>query len=579
VEFSSYNKQAGKGLASPVTVDGPIRAAKDAFKRDVIHRHIAEEELSTGSMMSWMQSVRQRMRYDAEKIRLDHQRFVSSSVGIEEERRRVIAAQFPVTRDRGEFLGSGDRAGDEATCARLDELLAKFRDLTSLAPKCIVRAPGRVNLIGEHCDYNSFPVIGVATRQGTLLVGAQSLDPRVSVMHVDAANFGAGSFGTNGRGVVWEGEQADWCSYVSWGWTAMMENIGAGGRKAGRGCGARVLVSGDLPRAAGLGSSSSLVTASAMMAARLNRVRLGREELALVAAEGERVGAGTRGGAVDHTVSMCGVKAAAVLVSFSPKLEAVTMPLPRSASFVVVNSGVHAFKGQHDGTKALFNTRVIECRVGAAIVARRLRTHLSVTVSTPGQLFNMERAGGRAASVGRLIERVSTVLGPTEALTLDEAVAELGLERESAEWKERFLLGIEVDPGVRLEVGRRMAHVLSEAERVERFRAVLESFAGEDSGGDEGGVIGELGALLSASHVSLRDNYACSIREVDALVEFCVGQGSVGSRITGAGWGGCVLSLVPDQFLSSFLSSLRGRLGHAAVFVAEPSAGASVLAM
>lgn len=432
-------------------------------------------------------------------------------------------------------------------------------------------------------------MIGIATRAGTLIAGAPSLEPRVAIFHEESGICGAASFDTSGHNVLEDTAHSGWARYVSWGWAGMIGSIHKGtrsGRSGSCGSGAKLMVSGNLPRAAGLASSSSLVTASAIMAARMNRTRLGREELALVAAEGERVGAGTRGGAVDHTVSMCAAKSKAVHVSFTPKLETSTMPVPGSASFVVVNSGVHAFKGQHDGTKMLFNTRVIECRVGSALVARRLRTHLALSVSTPGQLYNAEKSGEHdVATMSDLIRRVGTVLGADEWISVAEAAAELDLRLDSAEWKDRFLLGLEgFEPSAALRIGRRLSHVFGEARRVEQFQSILGSSAVDDQSSDASAssdacIIRRLGEILSESHASLRDLYECSAREVDELVEFCLASGSAGSRIIGAGWGGCTLSLVSDKKLGSFLSKLRNRCGDEAVFVAKPCEGAYVLSL
>lgn len=570
LDFSAYDTGVGKNLAHPINVDGRALAMKSSFKQAMIYREIDRENSEYQFMAAWMLSLRENNRYDKARILDDHRRFVSTTEGIEEDRRRVVAAQYPVTRDVETFIcgASAEETG------RFSELLSHFHEWTGSPPKCVVRAPGRVNLIGEHCDYNDFGVIGIATKQGTYIAGGHSENEEVSVLHMENASCGAGSFDRKGLSVA-EGS-GDWTQYVAWGWAAMMRSSHIPkSNSTGSAC---LLVSGDLPRAAGLGSSSSLVTASALTAARLSRVRLGREELALIAAEGERVGAGTRGGAVDHTMSMCGVSSSATLVSFSPKLETRTLRIPAGASFVVVNSGVKAFKGQHDGTKILFNTRVIESRIGAALVARRLKTHLAKTVSTPGQLYNMERAAGRVTSVGELLARVRTVTSIKDEIVLLDAMRELELSEDSSEWRKRFLMDLTFDPTTCLKVGRRLEHVFSEADRVDQFRNLLESESKDDGSQDED-VVRRLGAMVSASHASLRYNYECSVAEVDELVQYCLDSGSAGSRITGAGWGGCVLSLVPRAAVAVFVARLRERVGKSSVFVAEPSAGACVLAM
>jgi galactokinase len=127
-----------------------------------------------------------------------------------------------------------------------------------------------------------------------------------------------------------------------------------------------------------------------------------------------------------------------------------------------------------------------------------------------------------------------------------------------------------------------LRHVFSEAARVERFREILTRQnveSSQDSDMEESKNIHELGRILSASHASLRDQYECSCFEVDDLVESCLRQGSVGSRITGAGWGGCVLNLVPQDKLSGFVDVFGALLGKDSVFEVVASAGASVLSL
>jgi galactokinase/tRNA pseudouridine(38-40) synthase len=584
LEFDSYNKQVGRDLLIPIAVDGTILEKKNDFKQNVIYRDIAAQEMISHPIETWIQSLATKWKVDTDSIMRDHHQFIVTSEGIANAQNEKVANQFPVTQSVAEFF-TGDRNAiiDPHDQERLNELLAAFDERFHMSAKQVVRTPGRVNLIGEHCDYNDFPVIGVATRQGTLIASSDCSDRNVSVQHLDRIQFASGSFTSVGDMCIEkEGQScpnAEWIRYVSWGWKAFV-NSRISVKRTARPCGALLLVSGDLPRAVGLGSSSSLVTAATLMCARLNRTRMGREETALTAAEGERRGAGTRGGAVDHTVSMCGVKGCAVFVTFSPKLETSTLQLPHGCSFVVVNSGVKAFKGQNEVTKTLYNTRVAECRIGSALVARRLHIHLSRTVSSPGQMYNMAKAGGQVSSVRELHDRMLSVLGPDEEITFEAAVSEIGLS--VVEVRNRFFLGTEfADP--RFKIGKRLRHVFSEAARVDRFRDLLSRDWADvpliPEVQRDSAVIDELGHILSASHTSLRDQYECSCPEVDRLVAYCMDHGSVGSRITGAGWGGCILSLVPSENLSSFVDALGSRLGRDSVFVVDANAGSSVLSL
>lgn len=123
-------------------------------------------------------------------------------------------------------------------------------------------------------------------------------------------------------------------------------------------------------------------------------------------------------------------------------------------------------------------------------------------------------------------------------------------------------------------------HVFSEAQRVYKFRDAckLESAAL---------IFEELGNLMNQSHESCRDLYDCSCEELDQLVQICRKSGAFGSRLTGAGWGGCVVSLIPKDNLESFLKSVKEKyydknerlknLFTESAFSTKPSDGISII--
>ncbi|CAG5080695.1 Similar to Galk2: N-acetylgalactosamine kinase (Rattus norvegicus) [Cotesia congregata] len=126
---------------------------------------------------------------------------------------------------------------------------------------------------------------------------------------------------------------------------------------------------------------------------------------------------------------------------------------------------------------------------------------------------------------------------------------------------------------------KRIKHVLSEAERVLEFKSICQS-----SDDDQ---LTRLGKLMNESHESLRDLYQCSHKSVDLLVEMALECGALGARITGAGWGGCVVALTTKDKVESFVNDLKQRQRtfnggvrtncvENAIFVTEPRAGAAI---
>lgn len=568
--FEHYNSRHGHVLELPISADA-FAQSKEDFKLNRIYNKIAERERNERILETWVKTSNQKLQYKAEEIAELHKKFVVTDEGREEQRRAHIASLYPIRTGLKTFL---DCENDKALWLA-DELKATFRRRYGIEASFLARAPGRVTLIGEHLDYNGLPVISTATTQGTMVAGCLDDTEIIEVGHLESAKYAAGqlrasgvrmSIDTNGKGTDVD---ENWLQYVSWGVKALMGSLNASKRTVKGG--GRLLVGGDLPRAGGLASSSSLVTVAALVAARLNRRRIPKQELALHAAKGERLGAGTKGGALDHTTCMCGVRGGALQISFTPDLGITEFSIPDGASLVAVDSGVTAEKGFDDQVKRQFNLRAAECRIGAAILARRLNVHLSKSVTTPGQLLFQARKTAvlGCRSISALRRKSNLVMKPDETFVLDEVGRELNVS--DVELRTRFLAGVEAD---KFEVGKRMTHVFSETERVERFARLL-----RDDCIADGEKLEKLGKILNEGHASLRDLFESSCTEVDRLVQFCLESGAVGSRMTGAGWGGYTINLVPAERRVQFLDKVVARVGRASVLEVEPGSGACIYAI
>ena len=374
-------------------------------------------------------------------------------------------------------------------------------------------APGRVNLIGEHIDYCGLPVLPMAVDRATCLACAPSSRPVVEVtnssrhfprrvfsLHPHIEPFGTG----------------DWGNYLK---AAAQELV----HRYSIGCGIAGAVSSNLPIAAGLSSSSSLLVAAALALADANGLHITRPDLAALLQHAEQY-VGTKGGGMDQAVSLEGRKDHALLIEFEPELTVTPVPVPNRLEFIVAVSRVRAEKS--GAVRDAYNERVRDCRRALDIVRRYLGL-------------------GHIPNYVHLVHEYS----PSELL----------------ECAARALNG-------RLE--RRFRHVVSEAERVGETVAALRESRLE-----------RFGELLIRSHHSLRDDYEVSTPELDDMVEIALAAGALGARLTGAGFGGSAIIACESGQTGHIMNSLaercyQGKLsdgdGMSFLFRARASDGARV---
>ena len=330
-------------------------------------------------------------------------------------------------------------------------------------------APGRVNLIGDHTDYNGGFALPCALPRRTVVRARRRDDERLHARSAGAEEpLEAGLPGS-------PGEVGGWGAYVA--------GVAWALREAGHPVpGADLVIDGDVPLGAGLSSSHSLECAVALALTGLAGLELPVAELARIVqrAENDYVGAPT--GLLDQTASLASV--ADHLTFFDAREESV-----RAVPCDLAGAGLELLVIDTRATHALTDGAYGSRRDACERAARRLG------VATLRELVeNGEDGadGGERAAVARL-----------------EALAD--------------------DP----EALRRARHVVTENARVLQVVGLVEA-----------GRYREVGPVLSASHVSMRDDFENSVPEVDLAVETAEGAGALGARMTGGGFGGSVVALV-----------------------------------
>ena len=277
-----------------------------------------------------------------------------------------------------------------------------------------------------------------------------------------------------------------------------------------------------------------MVVLGALMLLAANKRSLPGPELATLLARAEHY-VGTQGGGMDQAASLLSRSGMALKIDFFP-LRVTPAPLPAGAVFVAADSLVKAAKTAEALDK--YNRRPIECRLAVAVLKRRLaeRFGREVTLERLGDLTapRISAAGSGAGlhPAPYTLAEIAGVLGCSP----QEAARTFCLRRDGSVFPE---------PADGFKLHQRYRHVIEEGARVEQALAAMQA-----------GDIEALGGLMNQSHESCRDLYEISCPELDALTRIARQSGADGSRLTGAGFGGCTISLVREERLPAFLGEV-----------------------
>lgn len=451
-----------------------------------------------------------------------------------------------------------DEGWDNSELERAASLARELRAVVGAdAHLWAVRAPGRVNLIGEHTDYSGLPVLPVAIDRSTIIVAAASATPEVSIHNADRS-YPPRTFSLEKQ--IPPYEAGDWANYVKAAVQGVIDHFGE--RDISRMRGARMAVDGRVPAAAGLSSSAALTVSSALAFMAVNGLNLPPIETAAMVARSEWY-VGTMAGGMDQAASLLGQRDHALFIEFDP-LRARPVKMPAEAALVVADSREVADKSGK--VRPEYNRRVVECRLAARLLAHALKLR---GVHILGDVVRQVR-DWNASDLVATLRRTA----PDELQTdLIEAASLLGT---SAEALRREVLGnATLEKGRPLQILKRARHVLGETERVMNATRALET-----------GRLDEMGRLMNESHRSLAADFDCSTARLDTMVECARRAGALGARLTGAGFGGSIVALCRAADAERVIAALdreyyqpRSIDPESSRAILHASAGASVLEM
>jgi galactokinase len=377
--------------------------------------------------------------------------------------------------------------------------LTTFIETFGAGAAFLSRGPGRVNLIGEHTDYNGGYVLPAAISAEVQLVFRPSDDQTVDLVSLDFNH--RDSFDLDH---LVETDRKDWLKYpMAVAWALQEEGYALRGIKGA--------MKGSVPIGSGLSSSAAVEVAVCMALCHAAELKVPREKLARICHKAEVEYVGLKVGIMDQFASLLGRKGHVLFLDCTTS-DNDLVPLDESkARIVVCDSRI-----RRELTESPYNERRRECAAAFKLLQRHL---------------------------------------PDIKTYKDLSIPEF---KNYAD-------------GLPETLRKRARHVVTENGRVLHGVRALKT-----------GNLIMFGALMDASHDSLRDDYEASCPELDILVELARDvHGTYGSRLTGAGWGGCTVSLVrPDaveEFTRRVSEGYKAQTGRSAgIFVFSPAEGATV---
>ncbi|RJX69421.1 galactokinase [Vibrio sinensis] len=379
----------------------------------------------------------------------------------------------------------------------IQNVKTSFEQVLGYAPSHIIQAPGRVNLIGEHTDYNDGFVLPCAINYQTVVAAAKREDNLVRVVSVDYGNA-VDEFDITQEITFQQNKM--WANYIR----GVVKCLLARGYQF---TGADISVSGNVPQGAGLSSSAALEVVIGQTFKVLFNLEISQAEVALNGQQAENEFVGCNCGIMDQMISAEGRENHAMLLDCR-SLETQAVSMPKDVSVVIINSNKK--RGLVDSE---YNTRREQCEEAARIFG--VKALRDVTI----EQFN------------------------AKVTELDDMVA------------------------------KRARHVITENDRTVEAAHALRA-----------NDMKRMGELMAQSHASMRDDFEITVKEVDLLVDIVkdvIGERG-GVRMTGGGFGGCIVALCPPELVAQIQTAVEAQYRAAtglkeSIYVCQAKDGAGLV--
>ncbi|KAE8703399.1 Galactokinase [Hibiscus syriacus] len=434
---------------------------------------------------------------------------------------------------------------------RFENLKSKFLEVFGHPPEVFARSPGRVNLIGEHIDYEGYSVLPMVIRQDTIVaIRKRDKEEAEKVLQIANINdkYTTCTYPADPNQTI-DLKKHKWGHYFVCGYKGYYEYAKSKG------------VDVSVPVGSGLSSSAAFVCSSTIAIMAAFDVNFPKKEIAQVTCDCEQH-IGTQSGGMDQAISVMAKNGFAELIDFNP-IRATDVKLPTGGTFVIAHSLAESQKTVTAATN--YNNRVVECLLAAIVLGIKLGMKSQEAMAKVKTLSDVE---GLCVEFAKARSSKDPVLAVKEYLKVEPYTAE---EIEKITGKDlASILGDNptsldvLKVAKRFKLHQRAAHVYSEANRLSRIPWFQTS-----------GTM--ITVSLSASICYTRSSFQCTViilcfygeftwlsfrfcvsscPELEELVKVCRKNGALGARLTGAGWGGCAVALVKESIVPRFISEL-----------------------
>lgn len=478
---------------------------------------------------------------------------------------------------------------------RFKGLISKFSDTFGRKPEFVARSPGRVNIIGEHIDYSLYNVLPAAVTVD-VLIAVRSISPSQQGTLIQCANVNPGKYPTREiivpqDGIVEVDKSAhDWSNYFRAGLKGALEVLRKKHGDDFKPQGMEVLLDGNVPAGGGLSSSAAFVCASALAVMKANAHDVSKQDLLDLAIVSER-SVGVFSGGMDQAASIFSERGFLLYCRFYPNFKEEHVPMPKAdpdVTFLVAQSFVTSDKAitapKH------YNLRVVECTLATVVLAKLHEISLNPDESSLGfclRNFQQEYMKKQGSLEKPLEDQLDELINVAEkglsqrSYTREDISNILGIDVPTLEQTYMSKFPIQAD---KFLLRQRAIHVLHEARRVIFFKNTLTNSKTLDNI-----TLEYLGSLMNETQYSCKEIYECSCPEIDEICAIARRAGTYGSRLTGAGWGGCTVHLLPTDKVEAVTEALKKEYYFKkfpditeeklkeAIVISKPSQGSSVI--